>query len=152
MKLIELKTWIAPFSAVWDGSKTHELRRNDRDFEVGDMLVLREWDHDRVAYTGRVAVCSVTYLTRGGAFDLPFELCVMSVRLLSREEGGVVLSTPSSVDEWFSSRPARERKNILCELHEHRSKVTFSSRELFEGLIRRLDEADTRQKEKEAQA
>lgn len=31
-----LKTWLDPFDAVWRGLKTHEVRKNDREFRVGD--------------------------------------------------------------------------------------------------------------------
>ena len=32
------------FEALRDGTKTFECRYNDRDFEVGDELLLREYD------------------------------------------------------------------------------------------------------------
>mgnify|MGYP007071564969 CR=1 FL=1 len=39
----ELKTWPEPFAAILDGTKRHEVRRNDRGFAVGHALHLREW-------------------------------------------------------------------------------------------------------------
>lgn len=57
----DLKVWPAYFEAIVDGTKSFEVRRNDRDFKVGDRLTLREFDPGlpgRVgfvngAYTGR---------------------------------------------------------------------------------------------------
>lgn len=39
----ELKTWPTPFDAMWHGDKLYELRRDDRGFQVGHTLLLREW-------------------------------------------------------------------------------------------------------------
>ncbi len=39
-----LKTWPGPFAALLDGTKTFELRQDDRAYAVGDILVLAEWD------------------------------------------------------------------------------------------------------------
>lgn len=51
-----------------DGTKTFELRRDDRGFQVDDRLILCEWDPETEAYTGRRARFSVTYVTDGAAF------------------------------------------------------------------------------------
>lgn len=40
----ELKIWPQYFSRVIDGSKTFEVRKNDRGFQPGDEVVLREYD------------------------------------------------------------------------------------------------------------
>ncbi len=64
MKEHEMK--IAPvwFDAVSSGAKRFELRKDDRGVEVGDMLVLREYQRDEASYTGRSVRRRVTYVLR----------------------------------------------------------------------------------------
>lgn len=40
----ELKIWPQFYARVADGSKTFEIRDNDRSFQTGDKVILREWD------------------------------------------------------------------------------------------------------------
>lgn len=40
-----LKTWPSYFQAVWTGEKTFDIRYDDRAYQRGDTVVLREWDH-----------------------------------------------------------------------------------------------------------
>ena len=61
----ELKTWPEYFSAVLDGRKGFELRKDDRGFAVGDRLLLKEWNPDTKVYTGRTLEVEVTYLIKG---------------------------------------------------------------------------------------
>lgn len=44
----ELKIWPQFYCRVADGSKTFELRDNDRGFQPGDTVTLREWDPEPV--------------------------------------------------------------------------------------------------------
>ena len=60
-KVHALKTLQPYFDAVESGVKTFEIRKNDRDFKVGDGLILREFDGER--YTGRLISRKITYMT-----------------------------------------------------------------------------------------
>ncbi len=71
-----LKTWQQAFEAVISWQKLYEVRKNDRDFRVGDFVVLREFDEASNLYTGRSYHAKITYLTPGGSFGLPEDLCV----------------------------------------------------------------------------
>ena len=58
----ELKILPNYFQDVWSGKKTFELRKDDRGYQCGDELVLREWDV--TGYTGSVLLVRVTYVLR----------------------------------------------------------------------------------------
>jgi len=75
-----LKAWPAAFRAVKNGTKTHEIRVADRPYAVGDSLLLHEWDNVTGAYTGYLCLVEVTFITPGGEWGLPDNLCVMSIR------------------------------------------------------------------------
>lgn len=48
----DLKSTPDHFQPVLQGLKTFEIRRNDRDFQVGDSVTLREYDRRTGAYSG----------------------------------------------------------------------------------------------------
>lgn len=58
----ELKTIQPFFDDVSRGKKDFEVRRNDRDFKVGDDLRLREFDPDLLLYTGFSVYKTVKYI------------------------------------------------------------------------------------------
>lgn len=61
MKTHELKILPEYFEAVTSRRKQFEIRKNDRDYKVGDQLILREWDS--VRYTGDSYKAEITYIT-----------------------------------------------------------------------------------------
>lgn len=65
----ELKTAAPYFAAVVLGMKTFDIRFNDRKFEVGDLLYLREYVDDD--YTGRAAVRRVSYVMDDPQYVVP---------------------------------------------------------------------------------
>lgn len=65
MKTHELKVWPDFYPAIADGTKTFEVRQNDRGFQVGDTLHLREYSPGPDEYTGRHITKRVVYLVNG---------------------------------------------------------------------------------------
>jgi len=98
----DLKIWPPFFARLLTGEKSFELRRNDRGFQEGDGLTLREWDPDLFAYTGRTIRADVLKVDR--AEDVPeglregFALLEIRVRLL--EQRGVVV-TVQALQTWL---------------------------------------------------
>ena len=98
-----LKCWPNSYDAIAAGVKCFEWRRDDRGYEVGDVLVLRKWDpgpsssgygtHGYVlAPNPEFRVLSqyteqrtrVTYILRG-QFGVPQDYCVMSIELMEEK-------------------------------------------------------------------
>jgi hypothetical protein len=65
-KIHELKTVPPYFDAVKSGTKTFEVRRDDRGFQPGDLLVLREWLPEIGEYSPAAPVFrEITYVLQG---------------------------------------------------------------------------------------
>jgi ASC-1-like (ASCH) protein len=71
-----LKIWPEYFEAVLSGKKTFEIRKNDRDYQVSDLLLLQEYNPKTNEYTGRELLVEVTYITD---FGQPDNQVVMSI-------------------------------------------------------------------------
>jgi ASC-1-like (ASCH) protein len=63
----ELKITPEYFALQVSGDKRYEVRRNDRDFQVGDTLILNEWDGEN--YTGRCITVIITCMLTAEQFD-----------------------------------------------------------------------------------
>ncbi len=96
-----LKTHPAAFAAVLDGRKAWEFRRNDRDFQVGDVLELEFYDpapddfvvsrsagHQYIENGPDLVhiTAHVTYILHGGQFGIPVGFCVMSIEVETAPE------------------------------------------------------------------
>ena len=60
----ELKTLPIYFEEVIEGRKSFEVRKNDRNFKVGDMLALNEYDAEKKEYTGNSCLVYVDYILK----------------------------------------------------------------------------------------
>lgn len=79
MRIHDLKCHPEPFHAMATGVKPFEVRRDDRDFKVGDGLLLREWDNGE--YTGGAWLVEITYITRNELpSPLPAGIAVLGIK------------------------------------------------------------------------
>ena len=60
-KTVEKKILPKYFNEVASGRKRFELRKDDEGIQIGDIIVLREYDGD---YTGRSITATVSYVLR----------------------------------------------------------------------------------------
>lgn len=114
-----LKTWPEYFAAVKSGVKQFEWRRDDRDFRVGDVLTLREWNPESEKYSGEAVDRRIGYILRESGFAVPSGYAVLgfeatrspetapptqwneskAVHKATVEYDAAVLNGPSSFDE-----------------------------------------------------
>lgn len=98
MSTHHLKTWPEHFQAVKSGDKKAELRVNDRSFQVGDTLILEEYEpggvehfydpsqsdgdgerYHEARYTGDKLEATVTHILHGPDFGLAAGHVMMSL-------------------------------------------------------------------------
>lgn len=60
----EKKVWMEWFQKILDGQKHYELRLADWECQPGDELVLKEWNPETKAYTGRELIKKVNRVIR----------------------------------------------------------------------------------------
>jgi hypothetical protein len=83
-----LKTDPDVFSDTWNGTKTYELRKDDRVFEVGDTLILRETRYSALEmkegkpleYTGRTVTGQIHHKL-SSCYGLKDGWCVLALTL-----------------------------------------------------------------------
>lgn len=68
----ELKCWPPYFAAIRRKEKNFDVRRDDRGFQKGDTVILREYEMQRSPhrYTGNDETRKIKYILTGGQFGL----------------------------------------------------------------------------------
>lgn len=79
MAIHELKVWPEFFEDLSENNRNVELRKDDRGFQIGDVLTLREYDPKTDEYTGSFCTKVVTHIVRGGPW-LTEGYCALSIR------------------------------------------------------------------------
>jgi hypothetical protein len=77
-----LKSWPMFFEDLVAGAKTFEIRDDDRPFQVGDLLLLQEWNPKTKTYTGRQTQRTITHIMRPSRATRGLETgyCILSLR------------------------------------------------------------------------
>lgn len=73
----DLKILPQYFKEVVSGEKKFEIRKDDRNFSVGDIIDLREFDNNH--YTGNIYSVKITYKFDGGSYGIEDGYCVLSI-------------------------------------------------------------------------
>ena len=83
-KIHVLKTWPEHWKNIETGAKTFEVRKNDRGYAVGDILVLRMFSpnagymRDPEGFPSDISR-RITHLLEGGSFGIKSGYVVMSI-------------------------------------------------------------------------
>ena len=111
------------FGAITRGEKVNELRMNDRDFRVGDVLLLYEYDPNLFEgfVTGAYIRAGVSYVGDASKFGAPEGFVTMSIVPFEKTgpEGGYCLDGPRSErtsrpgQGQYFPEPARARDECL---------------------------------------
>lgn len=121
-KTHKLKTYPEYFEGLYYGIKTFEVRREDRDYEVGDTLVLEEYEPNHSCYTGRSVVREISHILRDTRF-VPPGYCILSLRAVPKNEGGLYhkydvydAETHKPLHNCFVLRPDRDTAAVSALL------------------------------------
>ncbi|MCK0201343.1 DUF3850 domain-containing protein [Ornithobacterium rhinotracheale] len=75
MKVHELKLRQPFFDDVFNGLKDFEIRKNDRDFKVGDLLKLIEYPTENPRHVTK----KIKYILNGGQYGLDSDYVVLGL-------------------------------------------------------------------------
>lgn len=83
MKTHDKKLMQPYFDAVLNESKTFEIRKNDCDYQVGDLLILHEFDKKTDKYTGDWILTKIIYKI-DNFVGIEQGYCVLGIKVLER--------------------------------------------------------------------
>lgn len=78
----ELKTHPEFFQKIWDREKLFEARFDDRNFQVGDNVRLREYDPFSRNFSTREVYANISFKLDGGQFGVEKGYCILSLQKL----------------------------------------------------------------------
>lgn len=83
MKTHYIKCWPEYYTAIATTAKKFDLRKDDRNYQVNDTVVLQEYDPNTERYTANELKMRITYILRGAKqFGLMDGYCILSLKFL----------------------------------------------------------------------
>lgn len=77
------------FREVKSGAKPFEVRKNDRNFLVGDEVILKEYcpenyyeEGDKAGYTGAILHRKISYVLKGGQFGIDADTVILGLQVI----------------------------------------------------------------------
>lgn len=67
------------FPLLESGAKTCEFRRDDREYQRDDILILQEWQPTPQKYTGKEFRARITDIRHGGVYGIPDGYVLLSI-------------------------------------------------------------------------
>jgi hypothetical protein len=83
-KVHEVKVSSVFFRDVSDDVKSFEARFDDRDYKVGDVMILEEYSNCK--YTGRETHKVITYKLDVGQYGIEKDWCVLGLRSMNDKD------------------------------------------------------------------
>ncbi len=87
VKIHELKTDYEVFWEIYHGRKTCEFRKNDRNFNIYDLLLLRQHDYINKKYANRNIIAQITHIVPSGHYGIPDGYCMLSIKIMHKWDG-----------------------------------------------------------------
>lgn len=136
MKIHELKIYPQYFIEILNGNKTFELRKDDRGFEVGDTLILKEYKTgitdstgsekivvQEAGYTGREIKKTISYIYKGCANGLGLKTGFSILALKDYIEYGYI--TDEEIDLY--GKFSEHEKEIIKSMYSKHTKGFFKN-------------------------
>lgn len=79
-----IKTINPFFTDIWNGAKTFEIRKNDRNYKEGDFVHLLEWENEQ--YTSREIICKITYILKD--YDIALKDNYIAFAFIKKQQTG----------------------------------------------------------------
>ena len=130
----KVKSWSMFFEDIVSGERTSDIRDfRDRNYQVGDIVTLQEFDPVKFRYTGREVDVLITYIQRNKSNPcaisreaLHNDYGVLSIKLVS-----VVRKPETEVPKYLTEAPGirDQEQAVTGAIHQHitPTQITFNN-------------------------